>query len=117
LNVTGPARLFTVRSRSRAFTGVRFPHFGHAFAVGFSGFLRDSIAATGGGPASRFTISSAASSISDIVMPSWNFSSASRSPSSRSSSSFEYCFSPFFRIFRAMRARGSRLYGGVDLRP
>lgn len=92
----GPDRLRTVRSRSRAFTATRLPHFGHAFAVAFSGFIRESITATDGFPASPFS-SSAASSISLIVMPSRKRLSAWRRASSSRRSFSENCFSARLR--------------------
>jgi hypothetical protein len=68
LNVIGPERLRTVRSRSRAFTGVRLPQRGQALGVGFSGFIRDSIQPSDGWPVSPLSFSTA-SAISLIEVP------------------------------------------------
>jgi len=90
-----------VRSRASAFTGMRLPHPGQALAVGFSGFMRESTSAMEGSPVPASS-SSTESSISDMVMPSRKCLSAWRRAISSKSSFSEYCFSPFFRILRAM---------------
>lgn len=82
---------------SRVFTGVRFPHFGHAFAVGFSGFMRESITAMDGSRC-PWTIASTESSISVSVMPSRKFFAALRRASSRTSSASVASVSDFLRV-------------------